>query len=217
MPISEFMIAEKNKLATLNVTLTLLEIAIPDDPGPPIHYTTVRLVDGNTQITWNNSDWLPVPFEWSEFIDSSKGEIPRVDFSISNMDRQMEYYIQAYDLYSKINGYTPVYITIYMVNSGNLNSNIPEIEYLFELQDVRSSAQWVTFTLGASNPYNQRFPLNRMMKNNGRVKRFKDIFCGYPGNEVVCDRTLTMCRAFGNSRRYCGFPGVGNNSIRLSR
>lgn len=217
MTVSSFTIEDKNRISSLNVMLTLLEIYIPDEIGPPIHYHIVRIIDNNEQIEWNQCQWFPVPLEWTEILQSSKGEIPRVDFSISNRDRAMEYYIQAYDIYTKINGYTPIRVNLYVVNSGNLNISTPEVEYTFELQDIKSSSEWVTFTLGAASPYNDRFPRDRIMKNNGRVKKFKDIRCGYAGGGILCDRTLTTCRLYNNQTRFCGFPGVGNNSLKITR
>ena len=209
MTVSAYMIEEKNKVASSTITMVLLEITIPGAAE------LVRVADNNEDVTWRSYTWTAVPLQWEEIVESSKGEIPRVDFSISNANRMMEAYVQAYDLYTKINGYSAIEVSIYVVNSGNLTSTLPEVEYLFELKDMRSTAQWITFTLGANNPYNQRFPLDRIMKNHGRVIKFKDVTCGYTGSGTICDRSLTQCRIYGNSKRYCGFPGAGNTALRL--
>lgn len=209
MTVSAAMIAEKNLVSSGNVTMGLFEVTIPGAAE------LVRITDNNQNVTWRGYTWQAIPFEWDEIIESSKGEIPRLDIRFGNETRILEAYVQAYDLYTKINGYSPITVSIYLVNSINLASPDPEVEYIFELKDMRSGPHWLTFTLGTSSPYNQRFPLDRIMKNHGRVRKFKDAACGYVGVETTCDRTLAQCRLYGNSGRYCGFPGAGNTALRM--
>ena len=203
------MIEEKNKVASATVTMGMFEVTIPGA------IDLVRITDNNDAVAWRGYQWQSLPFEWDEIIESSKGEIPRLDVRFGNATRVLETYVQAYDLYTKINGFSPITVAIYLVNSNNLASPDPEVEYNFDLKDMRSGPQWLTFTLGAASPYNQRFPLDRIMKNHGRVRKFKDAACGYVGSETTCDRTLAQCRLYGNSGRYCGFPGAGNTALRI--
>jgi len=207
--ISDYMLEEKNKVSSGTVTMVLLEITIPGSAIP------ARICSNNEDITWRSETWQAFPFQFDEIGESSKGEIPRVDISISNVNQVMENYIQAYDTYTKINGYTAIMVSIFVVNSGYLADTNPEVEYLFELQDARSGPQWAVFTLSAPSPYNQRYPLQRMMKNHCQVRKFKDVECGYVGVATVCDRTLATCRTFNNSGRFRACPGAGNTVLRI--
>jgi phage-related protein len=87
-----------------------------------------------------------------------------------------------------------------------------EVEHRFDLKQPQFDNVWATFTLGASNPFNRRFPQAMISQNHCRF-RFKSDRCGYPGAETVCDHTLSRCRALGNSIRFGGAPGVGNAGI----
>lgn len=190
--------------------------------------------------------------------EDSRGEVPQVSLRVSNVSRSMESYLQAYDLYTKTNGFTPIEVAIYVVNNaGSFSEGVytdsgsdgavtdsgsdgaatdqlydlpnPDAEatFLYELMSPKTNSMWATFVLGASNPYNKRFPMQRMMKSHCRF-RFKDVLCGYAGAGASCDKTLTTCRTFtdsayhnppystGNSGRFGGFPGIGMGGLRLA-
>ena len=106
-----------------------------------------------------------------------------------------------------------------MVNSTNVttpsqgagvNNNNPEIELNFDVLSSNADAQWVYFILGAMNPWNKRFPRNKVYKNICRYYDFKGDRCQYAGAETTCDRSLDTCRnTMDNSINFGGFPGVG--------
>ena len=215
LPLSSIAIQEKNKLATDGLFLLALEITIPGVGTP------VRVVRNNENITWRGETWVAFPFELDEIGEESKGEVPRVELRVSNVSRSMESYLQDYDLYTKTNGYTPITVSIFVVNSKNLASSDPEVEHLFELTQAKTNAVWATFTLGASNPFNKRFPQHRILKNHCRfIYNYPvgtSVLCGAPGSAyTTCDKTLPACRLRNNSTRFGGFPGVGRGGIRLA-
>ena len=215
MAISTFMLEEKNKVDSANPTLALLEITIPATPPPDPTYTTIRIVANNENITWNGQTWQAAPVEIDEITSSSKGAVPSVDIRIGNENRQMRNYIEAYDVYTKLYGYAPITVVIYIVNAGHLTEVTAEAEWHLELIQPRSSPHWATFTLGAASPFLLRYPTLLIKKNHCQVMKFKDAECAYVGVETVCDRTLTQCRAYSNSGRFKAFPGAGNTAIRI--
>ena len=215
LTISTWAIAEKNKTSQSNCWLLAMEISIPDAPGPPVTFTTVRVVANNGDVTWAGHIWQALPFEIDEIGENSKGEVPRVDVRICNVSRIFEYYLQEYDTFTKTYGYTPITVKIMVINTGNLANTTPEVCYEFDLNQPKTNSQWATFTLGASNPYRKRFPEYRILKNQCQYKSFKGIECGYAGAETVCDRTLSRCKALNNSGRYGGFPGAGDGALRV--
>ena len=127
----------------------------------------------------------------------------------------MEQYIHDYDVYCKNNGYSPIDVSIFVVNTKAVAANVncpPETELVFELKQPKSDARWATFVLGVSNPFKRRFPQERVLKNFCRY-RFKDTRCAYTGTEPSCNKTLTKCRELENSIRFGGFPGVGRGGV----
>ena len=107
----------------------------------------------------------------------------------------------------KQHGPAPIEVSIFVLNSKNLADTNPAVEHVFELIQPKSSARWVTFTLGAANPFNRRVPRNKIRRNFCRFE-FKGTRCGYRGGATKCNRSLANCRALGNSERFGGFPGV---------
>jgi len=215
MPVilSSTAIAEKNKLNTDSVFLVCLRIVIPGISDP------IRLVSNSENITWQHpSDkqsetYAAFPFDIDELSDGSSGEVPTVTVKVSNVTRVMDQYIQYYDEYVKANGYSPATVSISVVNSKVIAADPaaePELEHLFSLKQPKSNPEWATFVLSASNPYQRRFPQNRILRNHCRY-RFKgaDGLCGYTGALTTCDHTLLQCRERYNSQRFGNAPGVG--------
>lgn len=209
LEISSAAIQEKNKLAggSGKHWIVLLDIDVPGLED------NIRVTSDNSETVWNGNTYVPFPFEIDEISDTSNGEVPRVDIRVSNITRAMEGYLQDYDYYTKVNGYSPIELTISVVHSAHLDLTDPETEYVFHLKQPKTVGKWATFTLGANNPFNKRFPLNRLLKNRCRYKQFKNWRCGYAGAATTCDRTLARCRELGNSERFGGTPGVGNSPV----
>ena len=213
LPLSSIAITEKNKLNTDSVFLLCLKITVPGVAEP------IRVVSNTENITWLGETWVSMDFRIEEITEVSSGENPQVSLKVSNVSRAMESYVQEYDVYCKNNGYSEITVDIYVINTKVIAADPnadPEVEHSFILIAPQSTAQWVSFTLGAPNPWTQRFPRNRMLKNQCRYSEFKtDPRCGYTGAETTCDRTLTTCRTYGNSARFGGTPGIGHGGLNL--
>lgn len=224
MPVdlSSIAIQEKNKLGTDSVFLVALLITLPSLDGDEY----VRLVSNSENIVWKGETWAAFPFTIDE-ISEATGEVPRVDIRISNVSRAMDVYLEYYDQYIKAYGFAPILVNIYVINTAviaNDGNADPEVEHLFELKQPRVDSVWATFTLGANNPYQRRFPQNRMLKNHCRF-RFKgsDGKCGYAGVETACNHTLSRCRELQNPDstpnfplRFGGAPGVGKGEFEVA-
>lgn len=201
--------ADKNKLASTACNLIALEISIPGVNEP------LRVVHNTESITWSGAEWAAFPFELDEVTDLGTGEVPRVEVRVSNVSRVMEQYIHQYDAWVKNNGYQPITCRILVVNTADIASGQPVVEHRFELKQPKTDANWCTFVLGASNPFELRYPRDMIRKNFCRF-RFKGARCGYKGAAARCDKTLTRCRQLGNSERFGGFPGVGASGVYLA-
>lgn len=181
-----------------------------------VEYYNVRIVRDNKDFSWNGKTWTAMEFDIDEILQTSKGEIPRLDLRVSNTNRLMELYLQQYDFYLKTHLHKLIYANIYVVNSGLENTYEHELNFRFELKQPKTTDKLATFTLGATSPYTHRFPYCRMFKNQGRVKKFGDVECGYAKkDDEICDRQLATCKKYKNDARYCGFPSLGVGAIKL--
>lgn len=181
----------------------------------------IYLVKDNDNFSWNGKTWYAVDFDIDEILETSKGDVPKLDLRISNINRLMEYYLQQYDFFLKTHSYKPIFATIYVVNSYFSGGSTYELKFKFELKQPKTNDKMATFSLGATSPYTHRFPYCRMYKNQCRVKQFGDIECGHTigtdeyGNPEVCDRQLKTCKNFGNETRYGGFPTMGKIGLKI--
>ena len=130
---------------------------------------------------------------------------------VSNVSRAIQSYIEQYD------GGVDSTVILRVVHADHLvgtESNTVFCRLDFTVTGCTANAKEVVFSLGASNPWNRRFPLGRARKNFCRWK-FKSNECTYSGLETTCDKSLSRCRVLGISRRFGGFPGVGLSGLRL--
>lgn len=200
LSLSAVVTEEKNKLHNgESLFFIALEIAIPGVLDP------IRVVSDNQDMTWRGATWVAFPFDLDEIRDIP-GEAPSVNLKVGNASRQMEAYVHNHDAYTKTYGYAPVTCKIFVVNSLDLASGEPLVEHNFILLQPKASPEWVTFSLGASNPWNKRYPQARMIPSCRWV--FKSAQCGYSGVAGTCDKTLARCRELANSARWGGSYGT---------
>jgi lambda family phage minor tail protein L len=212
-PLSTIAITEKNKLANADsVFLIALKIEIPGMEED------IRVVANTENIAWRGYDWIAFPFDLDEVTETDSGEVPQVDVKVSNVSREMEYYVHEYDSYCKQNGFEPIICKIYVINTLNLDSSEPERELTFELVQPKTDTQWVTFTLGASNPFQKRFPRRRMLPSC--PWEFEGPRCGFDSRTVSsakgplrCNKTFQRCKELGNAARFGGFYATGRSGI----
>lgn len=197
------LIFEKNRLASASPWLILLEITLTDEGT-----TKLRFARNTEDVVFNGETYKAFPFEIEPTKQSSKGEIPTVTLRVSNITRLIQPYLEELD------GGVGSAVKVTVVNVDHLKENYSELEMTFDVLACQSTAQWITFTLGAPNPLRQRFPLNQFIALHCRW-RFKGVECGYSGAETACSRTLKRCRELDNSARFGGFAGMRTGAVRV--
>lgn len=198
LSLSAVAILEKNKLASGEAWLLLLEAQLPG--------YTLRVVRNNEDITWpaaGGNVYTAFPFEIDDKSEDRQ-ETPQLSVRVSNINRVVQGYIEA------ANGGAGATVILRVVLSEHLDQVTPEIEETFIVTGVKCDAEWVTFTLGTDGLNNERFPMDRHMKDFCRF-RFKGIECAYNGGETECNHTLARCRELGNSVRFGGEPALPTN------
>ncbi|WP_298434597.1 DUF1833 family protein [Geobacter sp.] len=202
--ISSTLTIEKNRIATENPWLVLLDITLTDG------VTKFSLVANTEDIQFQGRTYTAMPFNLIPPKESSKGEIPTVTLEVCNVTRVIQGYLEALD------GAIGSGVVMRIVNAAYLAEDYAELEMEFEVLAAKCNAQWVSFTLGAPSPLQKRFPLYRYIAMHCKwVQDYKGAECKYSGPLPDCKGTLDDCRAHGNSRRFGGEPGLSGGGVRL--
>ncbi len=199
---------EKNQLNSTSVWLSMLEINIPSVTE------TLRIVNNNEDITWKGFSWLKFPFELDEISQSANAETSQFQIKVGNVKNIIGQYIRQYDAYVKTNGFEAITVVLYIVNSKDLANTIPVYSTNLILTTSNLNHLEVSFTVSARDLFRARTPQTRMFPNSCRFK-FKSTLCGYTGAIASCDKSLSRCRQLGNSKRYGGFPAIGNQGVSI--
>jgi len=210
MTLSASAYIEKNKLSSTEAWLVLLKVTMPNS-------TILYLVANTENVTWPitaGNEYIAFPFQLDEIGDAIKGEVPSVGLKIANTSRMLEPYLEAQDGLVDSEVIIRIVNTIHTSLGAGPNNPTAEVELNYTVTATNADVSWVTFTLGAMNPWNKRFPRNKIWRNTCRYKEFKGTLCKYSGGETSCDRTLDTCRnTMNNSINFGGAPGVGTKGI----
>ena len=199
---------EKNKLNSDSVWLSMLEISIPSVTE------TLRIVNNNDDVNWNGQTWIKFPFELDEISQTSNAETSQFQIKVGNVKNIIGQYIRQYDVYVKTNGFEPIRVVLYIVNSKDLANTTPVYSTNLILTTSSLNHLEVSFTVSARDLFRARTPQTRMFPNSCRFK-FKSTLCGYTGAETSCNKTLSRCRQLANANRYGGFPAIGNSGVSI--
>ena len=199
---------EKNKLNSDSVWLSMLEIPIPSVAE------TLRIVNNNDDVNWNGQTWIKFPFELDEISQTSNAETSQFQIKVGNVKNIIGQYIRQYDTYVKTNGFESITVTLYIVNSKDLENTTPVYSTNLILTTSSLNHLEVSFTVSARDLFPARTPQTRMFPNSCRFK-FKSTLCGYTGAETSCNKTLSRCRQLANANRYGGFPAIGNSGVSI--
>lgn len=161
----------------------LLDIMLP---------TPLRLVNDNIEWTYKNNTYTPFPFKINGIEETTKGEIPKVTVSVSNVTNLIASIIQE-DIDN-----TPVKISVV-----RFGENTADIEFNFVANGVSYDEQWLTFELSAPVNFVKSFPSMKYSQVCPFV--FKGWQCKYNGNQTSCDHSAKRCKALGNYARFGGF------------
>lgn len=191
----------KNSIDSDSPWLILLDIVLNNGP-------TYNIVNNNEDVEFQNKVYTAFPFKLEPPKETSQGDIPKLKLMVSNITRVIQTNME------ELNGGIGSIVTLYIVNYDLLDEDYSELTMDFEVLASACDAQWITFELGAPNPLRRRFPTDRYIANHCNFQ-YKSAECGYGGNLTTCKRTLTDCRAHGNSVRFGGFPGLAPGSTRF--
>lgn len=198
------LLTAKNTLHDREAWLLLAEIDLVA-LSPPL---TLRLARNTEDISWNGYLWQAFAFELDDMEESSEGKVPSLTLRVANVNRMVQGYVERLP-----EGGLDSTVTLFLVHSGNLTeTTVPT--FRFSIVSVECTALWVSFGLGAENPFLRRLPRNLFRADACRW-RFRDARCGYTGPGTSCDKTFARCVSLGNAERFGGFPGLVRRSFRV--
>lgn len=210
MALSTVVTTEKNKRNNADsVFLYAIEVTIPGSEEP------ARVVLNTENVTWRGVEWVAGSFSIEGLDSKSTGELPQCTVNVSNVNRVFEKYVQDWDTYCKNNGYSPIEVTLYELNTADLANDEPCAEHTYLLKQPSTDAQTASFVLSAANSATRRAPFN-LMRKDYCTHKFQSLRCGYSGLATSCDKHISTCRALGNSKRFGGTPGVGKTGLTLA-
>lgn len=194
------LIRAANRMDQTSPWLILLDIVLPN--------VTLYLVNNTEDIVFGGQTYNAFPFQYERPKESSKGDIPNIQVSVSNVTRVVQSYIEPY------NGGVGCDVVMRLVNAAYLTEDYASLTIPLVVLGAKCTPLWVVFTLGCFNPINRRYPVGQYIAKHCRF-RFRGPHCGYVGAQLSCDHTLDRCRALKNSARFGGHPGLDGRGIRL--
>lgn len=194
----------KNAFGQDSPWLPLVVITLPAPDN-----TVFRIVPNTEDITFQGNTFYAFPVQIDLPKETSKGEIPFVNITVSNVTRVIQGQIES------LNGGIGATVQIIIVNTGHLTEDYAELTLDLEVQGTDCTPQWITFKCGPPNPMKRRFPLYRYMAASCGWS-YKSVECGYSGALTTCKRTLADCQTHNNSTRFGGFPGLDAGGLRLA-
>jgi lambda family phage minor tail protein L len=194
----------KNQFGQGSPWLVLVDIDLTPMGGP-----LFNLIANNEDITFQTRSYTAFPLNIELPKESSKGEVPSIKLSVSNVTRMLQVEFEKYA------GGVGASCTLYIVNAGLLTENYAELTMDFDIISASCTSQWVEITLGTSNPLRRRFPLHRYIASHCNWQ-YKSVECAYAGTLTTCNRNLEDCTAHNNASRFGGYRGLATGSLRLA-
>lgn len=192
-------IIEKNKIASEETFLILIDAEIKDEEGNYID--NIRFVKNSENILFQGNVYQASNFDININVEANTE--PSISLVAQDQTRTLAQFIEAYG------GLVDNQVTMIVVNSGNLEGPA-EIQETFKIVGSSVDKYVVSFTLGTDSAVSKRFPQFRQFKDRcGWL--YKSSRCGYAGALPKCDYTLNGangCAAHNNISNFGGFPGL---------
>lgn len=193
-------VVDKNRVASLNAFITLIEVEIRDIELNAV-VETLRFAHNNEDLDYRGNTYTRASFGFT-VNDSSEG-VKEAKITVQDQSQEILARMEAYA------GGVGFRVRLMVVNTGNL-SQPPEIDELIYVMSSSAKNYVAEFVLGADNPLGQRFP-RRLQWRNRCAWLYRGKECGYTGGLPTCDYSLqgaNGCAAHSNTPRFGGFPGI---------
>jgi lambda family phage minor tail protein L len=167
----------------------------------------LNLAEYDTDIIYDGITYTKFPIRHGEISENSQGEIDSFRVTMSNVDRVVQGYLEAYDFRGKK-------VTITLVWANQLSDADANIKFIYYIDNYTASQDTVAFVLTSKYDIMDLSLPNRKYNRNYCGWKFKSTECGYAGAETTCDKRKATCKnTMSNIARYGGFPSVPTNRL----
>lgn len=174
-------------------TFFLYQIYYSDTDQP------LRWTDWSDEVTFLGYAYDSKVIKHDEISESSDGKINDIGVTVGNVDRNMQYYLEHYDLMGK----QVKIIQFFDGCTGYVETN-------FTIRTAVAKADAVSFSLSLGFDVLKAEVPGRILRARFCSWRFRDNSCRYAGSATSCDNTFESCSAKGNLANFGGFPGIIN-------
>lgn len=180
------------------------------DKNPPIEdelQGTIRWTNWDEEVEFNGLIYKPQSLQHDELSQGTDGQINSVNLSIANADREIQYYIEKYDLIGKSVILTDVYV-------GRDGSIVGDTHITLTIASAKTTDKVATFGLSLGFDFLKITLPRRKMFSQFCSNQFGDESCGLTVQSGdSCSKTFSECRRRFNSKNFGGFPAIMNERI----
>lgn len=204
-PASNSFIAEKNK--TANSPIFLYTVHDYDGLGNNLYFA-----EWDADVVFNSITYTRFAIKHNFIKSNGNGQIDAIQVTLGNASRQIQAYLEAYDLHN-------VKVDITVVFSNLLADATAFVKETFYIESYTADDSNVTFNLSTKFDINELELPNRRYMRTYCAWQFKGTECKYAGATATCNKTEAACKAMAggsNIINYGGFPGIPTSQIFLA-
>jgi lambda family phage minor tail protein L len=190
----------QTKNAKVNKPIRLYTLHNYDGSG-----TNLCLAEYKTNIVFDGVTYAKFPITIGPITENARGEVDATRVLVSNVSREIQYYLENYELRGKK-------LSIYQVWADQLADTDNYKMHAYYIDRIESSAKVVAFDcLSLWDINDAQVPACLYLRGNCewiKTGGYKGTQCGSVSAEASCDGTMANCRARNNISRYGGFPSI---------
>ncbi len=192
-------ISEKNKRE--NTPIFLYTIYNYNGAGSNLYFA-----EWDADVVFNGITYLKFPITHDSIGENIVGEIDKMRIKLSNVSREIQAYLEAYDWRKKK-------VSVKIVWANQLSDTSAYLEDIFYIDSYSADQNNVNIVLASKlDVLGINLPTREYWRTYCTWK-FKSTECGYTGGETSCNKTKTRCKQLNNYRRFGGFPSIPSHRV----
>ena len=166
----------------------------------------IRFSSDAEDVLYEGEMYYAQSIKHSEIGHNTDGSVQDVTLTVGNAERQIQYYIERYDLIGK----RVVIKQVYINEDGEVLGHIPASFIIKSINVTRTQADFV-MSIGF-DVFKAVVPARRIFARFCSCA-FKGEDCGYKGDASSCSKTFADCKTKKNIKNFGGFPGVKSERL----
>jgi phage-related protein len=187
-----------NSQVTSATIINLYELYVDND--------TLRWCSYDETVIYKGAEYTPQTIRHSDIGYGTDGSVQDVTLSIGNAERQIQYYIEKYELIGKQVRIIQAYFNVDDTELGDIRNT-------FIIKAAKVTRAQADFTLSIGfDVFKTTIPCRRIFARFCN-HQFKDKYCQYQGADSVCTKIFKDCKGKKNLANFGGFPGARNERL----